>query len=79
MCVKNHHFLQNKIDEYKLNIIINNNGWVYMDICEALYRLCQFGGLTGKKLTVDLKPHGNKRILKRTVSVNTNLVPFPLH
>ena len=50
-------FQQEIIYEYKLKDIVNDNGWVYMEIRKALYGLCQSGALAAKKLAADLKPY----------------------
>ena len=55
-------FPQEVIDEYKLNDIINSNGWVYIEICKALPGFCQSGALAAKKLAANLKPYGYYKI-----------------
>ena len=40
MRMKLNNFPQEIIDEYKLNDIVNSNGWIYMEIRKALYGLC---------------------------------------
>ena len=57
-------FPQEIIDEYKLNDIVNSNGWVYMEIHKALSGLCQSGALAAKKLAADLKPYGYYKVPK---------------
>ena len=49
MCMKLTDFPQEIIDEYKLNDIVNPNGWIYMEIRKALPGLCQSGALAAKK------------------------------
>ena len=39
MRMKLNNFPQEIIDEYKLNNIVNDNGWDYMEIQKALYGL----------------------------------------
>ena len=50
-------FPQEIIDKYKLNDIVNDNGWVYMEIRKTLYGLCQSSALAAKKLAADLKSY----------------------
>ena len=57
-------FLQEIIDEYKLNDIVNSNGWIYMEIRKALYGLSQSGALAAEKLEADLKPFGYYKVPK---------------
>ena len=57
-------FPQEIIDECKLNDIVSNNGWVYMEIRKALYGLCQLSALAAKKLAADLKLYGYYKIPK---------------
>ena len=57
-------FPQEIIDEYKLNDLVNNHGWIYMEIRKALPGLCQSGALAAKKLAADLKPFGYYQVPK---------------
>ena len=57
-------FPQEIIDEYKLNDIVNNSGWVYMEIRKAFYGLYQSGALAATKLAADLKPYGYYKVPK---------------
>ena len=40
MRMKLTNFSQEIIDEYKLNDIVDSNGWIYMEIRKAIYGLC---------------------------------------
>ena len=64
MCMKLTNFPREIIDDYKLNNIINNNRWVYIEIRKALYGLCQSSALAAKKLAADLKPYGYYKVPK---------------
>ena len=57
-------FPQEIINEYKLNNLVNNHGWIYMEIRKALPGLCQSGALAAKKLAADLKPFGYYQVPK---------------
>ena len=46
------------IDENNLQDIVATHGWIYMEICKALYELCQSGALAAKKLAANHKPFG---------------------
>ena len=57
-------FLQEIIDEYKPNDLVNSHRWIYMEIRKALPGLCQSGALAAKKLAADLKPFGYYKVPK---------------
>ena len=57
-------FPQKIIDEYNLNNLMNNHGWIYIEIQKALPGLCQSGALAAKKLAADLKPFGYYKVPK---------------
>ena len=57
-------FLQEIIDEYKLIDLVNNQGWIYMEIRKTLPDLCQSRAFAAKKLAADLKPFGYYKVPK---------------
>ena len=72
-------FPQEIIYEYKLNNIVNSNGWIYMEIRKALYGLCQSGALAAKKLEADLKPYGYYKVPKTNRLLETQILSNFIH
>ena len=50
--------LQEIIDQYKLNNIVDYKGWIYMKICKCMYGLKQAGVIAHNKLAQHLKLYG---------------------
>ena len=52
------------IDEYNLKDIVTDKDWIYMEICKALYSLCQRDTPAANKLSVDLNLYVYNKVPK---------------
>ena len=61
VCIKIGDIPKEIVDEYKLDEIVTQDGWVYIEICRGMYGLPQSGILAQEQLEKRLNKHGYKQ------------------